>query len=91
MFTENLNIFINSDEFASEATAGSSSFKGILDREPAEVNGVEGYYPTLTCISSETTTINVGAVISIAGQSYTIAAKRQDGTGLVKMLLEYML
>ena len=86
MMPENLDIFVA--DFATTATVGGISISGILDREYAEVNGVEGYAPTLLCKESDTSSIPVGAVISVAGQSYKVMAKRPDGTGMTTIILE---
>jgi hypothetical protein len=88
MMTEDLSIFLNADEFASPATVGGQEFNCILDRDWAEVNGVEGYYPHALCKAADVAALTVGAQISIAGAYYTLLAKRPDGTGLATIVLE---
>ena len=88
MMTENLDMFLNTDDFASTVTVGSVSITGILDREYAEVNGVEGYAPTLLCTESDTSSIYIGSQLEVEGQAYKVMAKRPDGTGMTTLILE---
>jgi len=88
MMTEDFDIFLNADEFATTGTVGTTSIVGILDRDFAEVNGVEGYAPTLLCKESDTSSIYIGSQLEVAGQSYKVMAKRPDGTGMTTLILE---
>jgi 2,3-bisphosphoglycerate-independent phosphoglycerate mutase len=88
MFTEDLDTFLDPDEIGDTATAGAASINGIFAKEFAEVNSVEGFYPTFTCKTADVVAVAKGTTITIGGDGYKVLSKRQDGTGITQIILE---
>ena len=66
---------------------------GVLEREYADVGGVESYHPVLTCRETDTTrhathSVDHGTTLQADSGSYTIVGLQPDGTGLVVFVLE---
>ena len=76
-------------DFAVDATWKGLTIQGILDREYIETGRVQGFAPVFTCIESELNdSQNQGDAIIIDSVAYTIAEYHQDGTGLMRLILE---
>lgn len=84
-FAEDLTPFFT--DFALPATVGGVAVLGIFDNGYGVGLGiVAGSAPLLTVEATVTTTI--GAAVSVAGGSYTIAEIKPDGSGLKLLVLE---
>lgn len=89
-FTEALDDFFDTDDFATNATIGASTVPGILDNGYAEAFGMAaGSKPTFLCKVADLPTITLGTTTAvIAGTTYTIVERQPDGHGLVTLVLE---
>ena len=86
-FTENYSDFFS--DFAVEAIWKGIKLQGILDKEYIETGRVQGFTPVFTCIESELNeSQNQGDAIIVDSIAYTIAEYHQDGTGLMRLILE---
>ena len=87
-FAEDLSEFLDPDEFAHTATIAGLSVNGILDREFAQDEGVEGTRPMFSCASADVVNAAFGDTIVVDGSRYKIVQKRADGTGMTDLILE---
>lgn len=77
MFTEDLDVFFNDDDFATDATLQTGFVVSVIfDRAVLDQLGIAGTSPQALAKASEVTTSNVGQTITIAGTAYTI--ERRD-------------
>lgn len=89
MFDEDLSVFFDSDGIGNAATVAGSAVDGIFERQFAEVDGIEGYYPTfLTTDEVAAGVTKRVTAIAISGVNYTAISKRPDGTGATLLVLE---
>jgi hypothetical protein len=89
---ENLDIFFNTNHFATEVTIGSSTIKGIFDNMHYGVDSpsyfeVSTSEPVLTVKSSDITTLQRGDSVTINSQAYRVHDIQPDGTGISRVLL----
>lgn len=96
-FTEDIDAFFDTDDFATAATytpdGGSpSTVKGIFDDEYFdEVGGsvgIEGSQPRFMCKLEDVSDVSQGDALSVNGISYQIVNVQKDGTGVVILVLE---
>ncbi len=94
MFTENLDVFFDTDEFAVEATVNAFDMNVIFDLPTMEyVNGeasVEGQKPLIQCKTQDLTDANARRrdEITVDGTDYTISQIRHEGNGTSLVFLE---
>jgi len=88
-FTEDFTEYLNTSDFAVTATwAGGGSAVGIFDLAYSEDLNVAGNLPLFATSASSTSSLSVGTSITIAAQSYTVAEKKPDGTGMTILVLQ---
>jgi len=77
-FAENIADFIDTDEFADEATIGGSSVNGIFDRTYVDVNDVDSLRPTFYCDLADVSIVVQGDSVVVNSASFTVADKQPD-------------
>lgn len=87
-FTENLDAFLSTDEFAVSATLGASTFSVIFDRAHLESLGISTTQPMLIAKTSDVSSATRGTSITVNGSAYTIMDNQPDGTGISALMLE---
>jgi hypothetical protein len=92
MFTEDLDAFLDVDEFATEATYdGAATILGIFDNGASETTlglaGVVGTAPQFLCKASDVDTDPAGKELVIGETTWTIVRGEPDGTGLTRLIL----
>jgi len=86
--TEDLDVFLDTDDFATEATINSATVLGILGNEFVQVDFVESSKPAFECKSSDITGIAHGDTVTVGSDSYKVRGIQPDGTGMTKLILE---
>ena len=82
-FAEDMTAFFNPAEFASNATLGGVSVRGVFDAQYASEYDVSGTSPTLTLATADCAGVVVGGTVAIIGStSYTVTQHQPDGTGV---------
>ena len=88
MIGEDLTLFFNTAEFATTATVGSTSIKGILDQEFLAMGmGAEGRSIVFCCPTSETTGLHHGDTVTIGTADYKIVGIEPHGDGAITDLI----
>jgi len=88
MLAENFSVYTDPAGLGDTATVGTGSIDGIFQREWAEINNVEGYYPTFLVADTDAASISVeSTALTIASVAYKAVSKRQDGTGMTLLVL----
>ena len=87
MFTEDLSLFFNTDEFAVTVSVGDQEVNGIFSDEPVETNFVQTIATTFTYRSADVDT-SVDDYVINGNDIYLIKNLIPDGTGLMKLILE---
>jgi len=85
---DDLDVFLNTDEFADEATIGGETVNGIFDNEHTEVLDVSGTHPAFTCKTSDVSGVSQGDTVTINGTGYRVVSIKPDGTGMTTLVLE---
>ena len=85
MFTEDLTVFFDTDDFAIAATVGSTTVPVIFDAEFIGALGVAGTNPVALAKASDSAAA-VGATIVISGTSYIIRVREPQDDGAVVLL-----
>jgi hypothetical protein len=85
MFSEDLSVFFDNDEFAIAATVGSTTINVIFDGAFLASLGVAGTNPVALAQASYSAAA-VGATITISGTAYTIRAREQQDDGATVLL-----
>lgn len=91
MFTEDLTVFFDDDDFAESATCAGSTANVIRDREYLATQGiVAGANPIVMAKASDFGTSIVGTTITVSGTSWTIRSREpmDDGSVVVLQLEE---
>lgn len=90
-FTEDLDLFIDTDDFATTVTVDSGSVNAIFEEQWVEINTsrtpFSGMAPTLFGKHSDFTGHNGDAVV-IGSTTYTIRDIQPDGSGMCLVILE---
>lgn len=87
-FTENLDAFLSTDDFAVVCTLGASSFNGILESPHVQALDMGGAQPVLHMKYSSVSAATNGTAITVGGTSYIIRSVAPDGTGMAAVTLE---
>ncbi|MFZ4623275.1 MAG: head-tail joining protein [Rhodoferax sp.] len=92
MFTEHLDAFFSTSEFASTVTLNSVTVQAIFDA-PYATGSVGGFgmastQPTLTLPTASAPTDPVGKTAVVNSVNYVVVAHEPDGTGVSRLLLE---
>lgn len=89
-FTEDLDIFLETDDFATTVTVDGSSVNAIFESAWVEVNigqiPYSGIKPTLFGRASDFVGKH-GKVVVVESTNYTIVDMQQDGSGMVLVVL----
>ena len=89
--TNDLDIFFDDDEFATEITFNSETILGIFDNEFAVAvegeMGIESTAPQVLVKDADITGAAHGQIMTIDGTDYKIIAIQPDGTGTTVVLL----
>ncbi len=89
MFTEDLDTFFETSDFAETALFGSTPIVGIFDNAYGDALGVVGSSPVFTCKSSDASGLNPGtSTLVIGSSSYLVIGVEADGHGLTLLRLE---
>lgn len=89
MYTEDLDTFFETSDFAETALFGSTPIVGIFDNAYGDAMGVAGSSPIFTCKSSDANGLNPGtSTLTIRSSSYLVIGVEADGTGLSVVRLE---
>ena len=89
MFTEDLDTFFETSDFAETATFGSTPIAGIFDDAFASAMGIAGSAPVFVCKSSDAISLNPGtSTLVIRSSSYLVVGVEADGTGVSTVRLE---
>ena len=89
MFTEDLDTFFETSDFAETALFGATPLVGIFDNAYGDALGVVGSSPIFTCKSSDATSLNPGtSTLTIRSSSYLVVGVEADGTGLTVVRLQ---
>jgi hypothetical protein len=88
MFTEDLDVFLNTDDFAITATVNGSSVNGIFGDEFVLVDFVESKKPVFSCKLSDVSSVAHGDTAVTSSDTYKVRGIQPDGTGMVKLILE---
>lgn len=95
--TEDLSVVFSASDFAVTATytpvgGSASSVMGIFDDEDIEVDTGEGvilqHSARFTCASDDVTGVSEDDTIVIGGKNYRVAYTKDNGTGVVELILE---
>ena len=87
MFTENLDVFFNTGELATEATYdGSTSVNVIFDAAYLEQLGVAGTHPMALGKASDFPAACVGKTLLLNGTTYTIRTREPVDDGATVIL-----
>lgn len=85
MFTEDLSVFFDTDDFAIAATVGATTVPVIFDAAFLEQLGVASTNPTALAKASDSAAA-VGATIVISAVSYTIRGREPQDDGATVLL-----
>ena len=90
MIAEDLDAFLDTDDFAVPGTIGASTVNGIFDNGyAAALQFAAGTKPTFLCKTADLPTVTLGTTtITINGTSYVIQEREPDGYGLETLVLE---
>ena len=86
MLTEDFSAYFDPNGIGDTATVGGVSVNGIFDTVYAEVNQVEGYYPTFLCV--DTVTATTGTTLVFDAVTYSVISRRLAEVGLIVLVLE---
>jgi len=88
MFSEDLSIFMDTEDFATAADINGSTVNGILGNEFVQVDYVESKAPAFECAAADVVGVAHGDTVTISSDSYKVRGIQPDGTGLVKLIME---
>lgn len=89
MFTEDLSVFMDTDDFAVTMTVNASSVNGILSNEYVIVDFVESKKPVFICSSADVVGVLHGDnVVAADSTAYKVRGIQPDGTGITTLILE---
>ena len=69
---------------------GGLGFRGIFLREYAESNGIEGMRPVVTCSARDACGVQHVDRLVVGRDLYRVIGLEPDGTGLVRIILEFL-
>ncbi|MCP4989340.1 MAG: hypothetical protein GY928_25775 [Colwellia sp.] len=89
--TTDLDVFINTDEFAVDITYNSTTIQGVFDNEFSSAvegeMGIESTVPQVMVKTSDVASVVHGEVMIIESVNYNIIGIQPDGTGMTLILL----
>ena len=88
-FVSEASEFIDIDDFAVKATLDGVAINGIPGFGPAEdIDGFESNMPTFTIAESRDNKPAHGSTLIHGGDTYLVREVRDDGTGIMVLMLE---
>ncbi len=89
--TNDLDIFLNSDEFAVDVTYNSATIQGIFDDEFTSAvegeMGIESSVPQVLVKTSDVPNVAHNETMTINSVVYNVIGIQPDGTGMTLILL----
>ncbi len=85
MFTEDLDAFLDTDDFAESVTVNGTAKAAIFDLPGDAALQVLGTAPEILIKSTD---ITKGATVIARGVTYTAVELRPDGTGFTRVTLQ---
>ena len=87
-FTETATDFIDTDEHAVASTIDGDTVNGILNRDYAEINGVESEVWSFLVAVADVPNVRHGANVVIGGNAYYVVNRQQMDSGMfIKLML----
>lgn len=74
-------------DLAELVTIAGRPVRAIFDAAYADVLGVAGSAPVLTCASADVASVARGAAVRVRGAAFTVANIQPDGTGVTVLVL----
>jgi hypothetical protein len=87
-FEEELDVFLDTTEFADDVTFKGRSIAGIFDNAYFETQGMQGSQPVFTCRSMDVAVAHRGDILIHADVTYKVTSVEPDGTGVTLLRLE---
>ena len=87
-FSENLDEYFDTSDFAVAAVSGAVTVYGIFENAYSEDLASQGTLPIMTCKTSDADLFAINNLLSIEGHTYYLRIKKDDGTGVTTMVLE---
>lgn len=88
MMTEDLDVFLDDDDFAITATIIGLPVVGIMSEEYVQVNFVESKKPVFDCKEEDIYGVTHGSSLIAGDDAYQVVGIQPDGSGMVKLILE---
>lgn len=90
MIDEDLSVFFDADEHAQQCVIIDTQqiITAVFDRPYASALDVQGFSPSLTCKTADTTDMRRGTRIDIDGTTWRVVLLEPDGTGVTRVQLE---
>lgn len=92
VFAEDLDEFLDTDDFATSVTQGAKTFSAIYDAPDDDQYDTEGIRPQVLAKDSDLAAAPAtvqGSTLSVSGAgSFTVQELRPDGTGMTTVFLE---
>ena len=88
MFTEDLSVFMDTDDFAVTVILDGTSVDGILTLEPIESNFVQTNKPVFTYAKADKPTVTTSSTLVYDSIVYLVRNIEPDGTGMQILILE---
>jgi hypothetical protein len=92
--TEDLSVFFDKNEHATEVQIDGQAVAGILDRGYSAVDGIAGTKPSFTCPEAAVPYVEEGSTLvappDLQGEIavYEVRQPERDGTGLITLPLQ---
>jgi hypothetical protein len=90
-FTEPLNEFFSTDDFAETAVSGATTVYGIFENAYSEDLSSQGTLPIFTCTTTNANLFSVNDILTVSGTNYYLRVKKPDGAGVTVLVLEKVL
>lgn len=82
-------MFLDTDEFAVEATFGAATINVVFDEAYSQNLEIAGSNPVALAKADDVAGAAIGSTITIGGTAYKVSEPPQpDGTGMVRLELE---
>ena len=90
-FTEDLDVFFQTSDFATTVTVKSTQLSAIFDHDYAEEFETEGEFPMLVCKTADLPNdLAHGDSVTIGSSTYKVVGIQSDGTGVTTLVLEFV-
>lgn len=89
MFSEDLDTFFETSDFAETALNGATPIYGIFENGYGSSFDIAGNVPTFICKSSDATSLTPGSsTLTIRSSSWLVVGVEADGTGVTLLRLQ---